>query len=245
MYVDLLNSNNYITINISLISIMGLKEAVYVSELLNILKKAMIKNKMIEDVYVKVNRKFISDRTTISQNEQREIDTKLNSMDLLTIHNNEKDIISLNVTGIASLIAFNGDKCEKDTLSAIENNFKSSTKSEMDKVKAKAIAKQLKNHINIDNKNIKHHLRMWIDSVIKTNIVTIEIVNEFQKAVKLYSLDEEEVIKVIDIATANSYIYAELAIKKYEEEIKKNLNSVRVTDQKKATKDDLMEGVEF
>ena len=65
MLIDLLNSYNYLMVNMSAIHIFGLNTAVYCAELLNISKKAYKKKKLIDGVYFEVDRKFIREQTSL------------------------------------------------------------------------------------------------------------------------------------------------------------------------------------
>ena len=49
MLIDILNSSNYIMVNMDAIRIFGLNTAVYCAELLNIYKKAVSKKKLYND----------------------------------------------------------------------------------------------------------------------------------------------------------------------------------------------------
>ena len=46
MLIDLINTSNYVSYNIKLAQLLGLKEAIYLSELLNINDKAIRKNEI-------------------------------------------------------------------------------------------------------------------------------------------------------------------------------------------------------
>lgn len=63
MLIDILNSANYIMVNRDAIRIFGLNTAVYCAELLNIYKKAVIKQKLVDDTYFRVDRKYIENQT--------------------------------------------------------------------------------------------------------------------------------------------------------------------------------------
>lgn len=246
MYVDLLNSNNYLSINISLIQKVGLNEAVYLSELLNILKKAMKKNKLIEGNYVKVDRRFISSRTTLSPDKQREIDAKLIGLDLLASHPTMKDVVSVNSLGIVSLISLDESELEKDALDAMTRAFRAKTDSESNHLKGKAIAKRLKQAVITPNAYLRSLMNAWIDAILENSSLTKDAISDFQKTVFGYSSDVNVVKEVLSVAIRNRYAYADAAIDAYEKgSSRKNVGAVRVTAQRKATKDDLDKGVMF
>lgn len=241
MYVDLLNSNNYLSINISLIQKVGLNEAVYISELLNILKKAMKKNKLIEGNYVKVDRKFIASRTTLSPDKQRELDSKLIGLDLMAAHPNMKDVVSINSLGIVSLISLDENEVEKDAM----DMFRAKTHSESNHLKGKAIAKRLKQSVITPNAYLRSLMNAWIDTIMENSSLTKDAIADFQGKVFGYSSDVNVVKEILSLAIQGRYAYGEAAIDAYEKAAKKNVGAVRVTTQRKATKDDVNTEVMF
>lgn len=244
MYVDLVNSNNYLSINISLIQSVGLNAAVYISELMNILKKAVIKGKLLDGSYVKVDRRFISRRTTLTPDTQREIDANLQRLDLLVIHPTLKDAVSVNSLGIVALISTADEECEKESLAAMREAFKSRVGSESSVIKGRAIAKKLKQSITTGNTFLRSRLNAWVDAMQEKTALTKETVVAFQETVLKYSTDVDVVKELIDIAVRNHYAYGELAIQDYEK-AKKDVRGLRVTRQRRATVDDLEKGVVF
>ena len=63
MLIELLSSSNYVNFNIKVAQILGLKSAIYLSQLMDINEKAIRKNK-IEDNFFTIDRKYIESRTT-------------------------------------------------------------------------------------------------------------------------------------------------------------------------------------
>lgn len=246
MFADLLNSNNYLSINISLIQRVGsLPAAVYLSELLNILKKAKLKGKMVDGSFVKVDRKFISSRTLITPDAQREIDESLSKLDLIEVSPGSKDVISVNSLGIVSLIALDSDECDKETLSALKSTFRAKTQAEGESFKRKAVAKALKRSVVTGNTYIRSLMNAWIDALLDKTALTKDDVKAFQDRVLTYSSDVNVVKEVLEIAISNRYAYGDIAIAEYEKARKKATTSVRVTAQRKATAEDLEKGVLF
>ena len=74
MILDLLSTDMYISFNIKLAHRIGLQAAIYLGELLNINKKAIQKEKIIDGNFFKLNRDYIEQRTTLQKQEQKELD---------------------------------------------------------------------------------------------------------------------------------------------------------------------------
>jgi len=238
MFIDLLNSNNYISVNLSLIKLIGLEEAVYVSELLNIVKKAKMKDKLVNGNYIKVDRKYITNRTTLSSEKQYEIDSKLKSLNLLGILEDDKNCIGIDGAGLVALIASDDEDKEKSDLSLITEAFKKKTNDEMRDITRIAIAKALKKHIKAPSPKIKTALYNWVDSISGLNK---EDVLTFQEKVLKYK-EETTILRIINIAIKNKYNSADLAIRKYEEEVDR---LPRNTIQVRATKEEFEKGEIF
>ena len=68
MFIDLLNTENYVQFNVKTANIFGLHTAIYLQLLLSVFEKAQRKNKLI-DGYVKLDRSYVTSLTTLSANE--------------------------------------------------------------------------------------------------------------------------------------------------------------------------------
>ena len=82
MLIELLSSSNYVNFNIKLAQILGLKPAIYLSQIMDINEKAIRKNKVDND-YFTLDRKYIESRTTLTKDEQSSIEKDLLNANLL------------------------------------------------------------------------------------------------------------------------------------------------------------------
>lgn len=105
MLIDLLNSANYLMVNIDAIQIFGLNTAVYCSELLNIYKKAVVKKKLIDEVYFKVDRDYIKKQTSLSIEDQIKCDLNLIKVNIIKAKKDNPDIILFDVETFASILS--------------------------------------------------------------------------------------------------------------------------------------------
>ena len=105
MLIDLLNSANYIMVNIDAIHILGLNTAVYCSELLNIYKKAVIKKKIYNEKYFKIDRDYIEKHSSISVEDQLKCDANLGKAGIIKADNQDPDLIFFDVEIYASILA--------------------------------------------------------------------------------------------------------------------------------------------
>ena len=104
MLIDLLGMDNYVQYNIKLAEILGLHPAIYISELLNINGKAVRKDKITNDSFI-VDRDYICKRTTLSKEEQKEIEKILLNLGILAKSKDNDNALTLDITILTSLVS--------------------------------------------------------------------------------------------------------------------------------------------
>ena len=105
MLIDLLNSANYLMVNMEAIRIFGLNTAVYCSELLNIYKKAVVKNKLYNGTYFKIDREYIKKQTSLEIEDQLKCDINLRKVNIIIPDEENPDIIRFDVEVYASILS--------------------------------------------------------------------------------------------------------------------------------------------
>lgn len=243
MLIELLNSNNYISFNIKTAQIFGLNTAVYISELLSIYEKATIKEKLVDNEYFKLDRKYVFIRTTLSIEEQLRIDSKLMKTGILLKHQDNPDIMKLDVNLFASVITNDDVSLLKD----ISKKLGGLAKKEPRESKRQAIITALKNSIQCSDYELLTALRDWVDAIFaspKGNYLSKASIKLFQETLNTYTKgDLDLALRLVHIATIQGYRDCNWAISVYEKDgkIKKEIASKqpRVTAQKRATLDTL------
>lgn len=250
MLVDLFNSNNYITVNIKLAQIIGLSAAVYCDELIKIFDKAKNKNKLVDTDYFKVDRKYISLKTTIPIEEQLKIDLNLSKIGFIKKHENDPDTIKIDVSILANLLVSDDMK----TLGDISKKVKINSPRGIRESQRQHTINELKNSIECSNYELLTALRNWVDSIYaKPNgYLSKSVIKSFQTTLNNYTQgDLDLALKLVEIATIQSYKDCQWAINVYEKDqkIKKQQEMFvtsklpRVTTQKVATKESLGEEI--
>lgn len=246
MLIELLNSNNYISFNIKTAQIFGLNTAVYLSELFKIYEKAMNKNKLIDDNYFKLDRKYVFIRTTVSSEEQIRIDEKMNVIGIIKKHQTNPDILKLDTKLYASIITSEDVELLED-LSERFNTTPKKEKKSLKETKTEKIVENLKNSISCSDYELLTALRAWVDSIYanpKGNYLSKESIKLFQETLYSYTKgDLDLALRLVKIATIQGYKDCSWAISVYEkdEKIRKSIENKapRVTVQKRATTDTL------
>ena len=215
MLVDLLSMDNYISYNIKLAEILGLHAAIYISELLNINEKAVRKDKITDDTFT-VCRDYITKRTTLSKDEQKDIDQMLLGIGVLKVSDSNQDCLTLDLTVLTALIS-----AEPVALQKLEDIIKKSSKPRK-RTKAEAIIDNLKGLVTTSNDELKVAYYDWIDAVYsKQGWMSAKSVTVGQKTVDNYSNHNLDLaLQILEIAAMNAYRDIQWAINAYEKDYK-------------------------
>lgn len=240
MLVDILNSYNYISFNIDAANILGLNAAVYCAEVLNIYKKAIIKDKTIDEAYFKLDRSYISNRTSLTIEDQLKVEANLSKIGLITKQTNNPDNIKIDVELYASIISSEDKKLIKDISSKVKIKDPRGVKM----TQRHMIQEALKKNIVCPNEELLNSLKDWVDAIYSNpnGYLSKKTIEMFQTTLDTYTKgDLDLALRLVKIATIQGWKDCEWAIKSYEQDqayTKKNeLRKPRVTDQRIATKD--------
>ena len=240
MFVDLLNSYNYLMVNMSAIKIFGLNISVYSAELLNIYKKSYMKKRLIEDKFFEVDRKLIKEHTSLTEEEQLACDVNLKKINLISyLKEDNPNIISFDLEAFASLITSEDMKLIKRISDNVKINSPKGTK----EAQKEAILTNLKTHIDNDSQELNGALSEWVDSVYsKQGWMSKKSIEVFQQVLYNYAKGNlKTALRIVEIATINGWRDFTWAINDYEKELKTNRSQIRITEQKVATKDTISE----
>ena len=247
MLIDLLNSANYIMVNKDAIKLLGLNTAIYCAELLNIYKKAVIKHKLINDIYFKIDRKYITNQTSLSVDDQILCDKNLISLNIIKLDDSNSDIIYFDVEKFASILSSEDVKLLKD----ISNEITKSTlkKEKEDKAEAKRAKNidRLKSAIRCNTPEVLYALKDWIDAVMADpkKYLSVPQVELFKNKLDDYcDGDLNKALAIIRNATVHQYVDCQWAINSYEKDlqVQANLkaqaqyNTPRITEQRRTIK---------
>lgn len=236
MLIDLLNSYNYITINLDAIKLLGLNGAVYCAELLNIYKKAIIKKKLMNSMVI-VDRKYIAERTTLTEEDQYALDLNLIKIKIIEKDPANPDLISFDIERYASLLASE----DMEVIKTVKTKMNVQTPRGVRESKRQAIKNNLLKSIVCSNEELLAALRDWADTVYTNSTLTEKQIKIFQETLNNYTKgDLDLALKIVSIATANSYKDCNFAINVYERSLNPNVttntvfNEINNKPQKKA-----------
>ena len=242
MLLDVFDNDNSISVNYKTIQIFGLPTAVYLTELINIYKKAYRKNKLVEDDYFKVDRKYINNVLSLTPEEQIVCDLNLIKTAVLKKSNDNPDILKLDIKLYLSLLTADDFKLYEDVKKQMKVQKPKGTRESQ----RQQYINMLKNSIECSNYELLTALRDWVDGVYArpNGFLSKSAIKIFQDTLNNYTQGDLDVaLRIVQIATVQGYRECQWAINMFEDSEKrkrKQENSqVRVTEQKVATKKDL------
>jgi len=220
MLINLISTGNYNSYNIELAKIIGLHEAIYLNELININEKAIRKNKVENDFFI-VDREYVRCRTTLTPEEQKEIDKELQICNIVE-NGIEKDSLRIDFSKLTTMLMDGNEGILKGFVKEVKDKKKVS--------KAEIIRQQLKNNIKTDNQELKDAYCEWIDSVsMKRGYMAKKAVLEGQKIVDDYcNRNLDMALKIISIATVHSYVDMNWALNDFKKDYANSFNKVPV-----------------
>ena len=213
MLIDLFATDNYGQYNIKIANLWGLETAVYLNEVININEKAVRKNKVTTG-FVVLDRQYLTERTTLSEEQQIEIEDKLAGIDILK--RTENCTIHLDLVLLANLIGSEDEDLKKHVQKLVELKTKKPKKT-----KREVIRENLKAYIQTGDSKLDDYFSQWVDVVYEKNgFMAKATVEEAQKRIISYSFpDLEKAYNIIKIAITNGHRDINWSIEKYEKDL--------------------------
>ena len=217
MLIELLSSSNYVNFNVKLAQILGLKPAIYLSQIMDINEKAIRKNK-VDNNYFTIDRKYIESRTTLTKDEQVSIEKDLLNIGILEKDADKRNTICLNITMLTSIMMTPDEDLLKD-ISSLSKGKKKRTKSEV-------IEENLKDNVLTTNNELREAYYEWIESVLaKKGMMTKAAVIHAQPTLDQFCNRNLDVaLKVLEIASIHGYEDINWAINSYNKDFKVSYN---------------------
>jgi hypothetical protein len=200
LYLDLFDE---LRLNKKLVKIAGFEVAAYWAELQSILKQVVKKQTMDERGFFTLDRDYVERETTLSVAKQLKCDEKLLSLGVMMKDAPNK--ISIAVNGMVALITDEDTKKLKKT---------GRTTADDRAAKIAGIKATMKKAILEDDLELRAAYERWVDGMVDAQNCrfTKAVVQVFEKTVTGYTTDKALRLKIIEIATTNSYKDATWAI---------------------------------
>ena len=210
MYLDLFDE---LRLNKRLVKLAGFEVAAYWAELQSVLKQVVKKQTMDEQGFFLLDRSYIERETTLTVNKQLKCEEELIELGALLRDAENPNRIAIGVNAMVAVIT--GEDTTK---------LKKSRKSSADEKAAKieGIKSTMKKALVETDPEVRAAYERWVDGMIDAANCrfTKAVVQVFEKTITEYTTNKAIRLKIIEIATTNSYKDATWAINKLDNRFK-------------------------
>ena len=210
--------------------------------MINIYKKATRKNKLVEDGYFKVDRKYVNNVLCLTPEEQIICDLNLIKTSVLKKSSDNPDILKIDIKLYLSLLCSEDMKLYDDVKKQMKVQKPKGTKESQ----RQQYINVLKNSIECSNYELLTALRDWVEGVYArpNGFLSKSSIKIFQDTLNSYTKgDLDLALRVVQIATVQGYRDCQWAINMLEDSEKRkkkqNNSQIRVTEQEVADKKQL------
>ncbi len=225
MYLDLFDE---LRLNKRLVKLAGFEVAAYWAELQSILKQVSKKGTADERGFFTLDRDFMERETTLTLAKQLKCEEKLITMGVVLKDPDNPNRLCISVQGMVEVIT------DEDT-----TKLKKAGKTSADAKAAKisGIKATMKKAILETDIELRAAYERWVDGMIDAQNCkfTKAVVQLFEKTVTGYTNDKALRLKIIEIATVNSYRDATWAINKIYNPGKFTSQATKLPEQKICT----------
>lgn len=211
MYLDLFDE---LRLNKRLVKLAGFEVAAYWAELQSVLKQVVKKQTMDEKGFFLLDRGYVERETTLTVSKQLKCEEKLIELGVFLRDAENPNKISIAVNGMVAIIT--GEDVTK---------LKKSSRTSADEKAAKIAGMKatMKKAIVETDPEIRAAYERWIDGMIDAANCrfTKAVVQVFEKTITEYTTNKAIRLKIIEIATTNSYKDATWAINRLSGDSKK------------------------
>lgn len=211
MYLDLFDD---LRLNKRLVKLAGFEVAAYWAELQSVLKQVVKKQTMDEKGFFLLDRGYVERETTLTVSKQLKCEEKLIELGVFLRDTENPNKISIAVNGMVAIIT--GEDVTK---------LKKSSRTSADEKAAKIAGMKatMKKAIVETDPEIRAAYERWIDGMIDAANCrfTKAVVQVFEKTITEYTTNKAIRLKIIEIATTNSYKDATWAINRLSGDSKK------------------------
>jgi hypothetical protein len=202
MYLDLFDE---LRLNKRLIKIAGFEVAAYWAELQSILKQVVKKQTADEKGFFVLDRDYLEKETTLTLAKQLKCEAKLVEMGVAAQDPDNPNRLAISVTNMVEIITDEDTKKLKKT-NAVKKDEKAA--------KIAGIKANMKKALVETDTELRTAYELWIDGMVDAANCrfTKAVVQLFEKTVTEYTNDKSVRLKIIEIATTNSYKDASWAI---------------------------------
>ncbi len=204
MYLDLFDE---LRLNKRLVKIAGFDVAAYWAELQSILKQVVKKQTADEKGFFPLDRDYVERETTLTVTKQLKCEEKLVAMGVVMKDPDNPNRLAISVANMIEIIT-DEDTTKLKKTSAVKQDAKAA--------KIAGIKATMKKAILETDVEVRAAYERWVDGMVDAANCrfTKAVVQLFEKTITQYTQDKATRLKIIEIATINSYRDATWAINK-------------------------------
>lgn len=202
MYLDLFDE---LRLNKKLVKIAGFEVAAYWAELQSILKQVVKKQTADEQGFFPLDRDYVERETTLTINKQLKCEEKLVSLGVIMKDPDNPNRLAISVANMVEVIT-DEDTTKLKKTGAVKQDAKAA--------KIAGIKITMKKAILETDPEVRAAYERWVDGMVDAANCrfTKAVVQLFEETVASYTTDRAKRLRIIEIATANSYKDANWAI---------------------------------
>ena len=202
MYLDLFDE---LRLNKRLVKLAGFEVAAYWAELQSILKQVVKKHAADEQGFFILDRDYVERETTLTVTKQLKCDDKLVSLGVMVKDAVNPNRLAIGVNNMVEVIT------DEDTTKLKKTN---AVKKDEKAAKIAGIKATMKKAILETDPEVRAAYERWIEGMVDAGNCrfTKAVVQLFEQTVTSYTPDKAKRLRIIEIATANSYKDATWAI---------------------------------
>jgi hypothetical protein len=202
LYLDLFDE---LRLNKRLVKIAGFEVAAYWAELQSILKQVVKKQTADEQGFFPLDRDYVERETTLNINKQLKCEEKLVSLGVIMKDPDNPNRLAISVANMVEVIT-DEDTTKLKKTGAVKQDAKAAKIAGMKATMKKAILET--------DTELRAAYERWVDGMIDAANCrfTKAVVQLFEKTVTEYTTDKALRLKIIEIATVNSFRDATWAI---------------------------------
>lgn len=198
-YINAISPDAYGQYNRTLAKQLGLPAAVYASEILDISAQVYKKGKFSADGFWKLDRKYLEDRTTLTPEQQEEVESILVALEILDKQG--KNQLRFRLDKLFNILS--GDvTISEEQLSVLCEKKPKLTKKE-------AILLSLKKCINEPDPDLHLAYENWLDVVYEKGVCKKVQIESFINDINNYTTDKATKLAILKVATQAGYKVAE------------------------------------
>lgn len=204
MFIDVYDN---LLVNKRLVRIAGFEVAAYCSELVSVAKQVVKKQTADVEGFFILDREYIERETTLTLKKQLKCDDKLIELGVLMKDPDNPNRISVGVNMLVAIIS-------GEDVSKLRKGTTKVSKEEEKAAKVAGIKATMKRALVETDPDIRAAYERWIDGMIDAANCrfTKAVVQLFEQTVTDYTPDKNKRLKIIELATINSYRDATWAI---------------------------------